>query len=113
MALTDFNGCALCDADSAGERWSDFGYWGECATSADGSFSFETYVPGMYTSRPSPHIHYKVWHNRRELLTSQFYFAQLGGADGRARHDARSELQTLSMTPEGKGRFTAQALVVV
>ena len=69
-----------------------FSYFGTATTDIKGHFSFRTYRPGIYTSRPITHIHYKVFsnttittnnndHSQQQqqqqpqlLLTSQFYF---------------------------------------
>lgn len=51
-----------------------FQFYGTATTDDDGSFSFRTYRPGIYEPRPT-HIHFKVWLNGTELLTSQLYFA--------------------------------------
>lgn len=51
-----------------------FSYFGTAATDAEGRFEFKTYRPGIYPSRPITHIHFKVFYESRELLTSQLYF---------------------------------------
>jgi len=51
-----------------------FSYFGTDTTDAEGNFEFKTYRPGIYASRPVTHIHFKVFYEGRELLTSQFYF---------------------------------------
>ena len=58
--------------------------------------------PRQLPSAPPPqHIHYKVWTEDREpLLTSQIYFAQLGGAGRYARSDGTTELQTTDLLRE-------------
>jgi protocatechuate 3,4-dioxygenase beta subunit len=53
----------------------NFQYFGTATSSEDGSFSFQTRRPGIYTARPVTHIHFKVWLNGVDILTSQFYFA--------------------------------------
>ena len=97
---------------SRGERWSAFLYWGEAHTDAEGRFELRTYVPGEYGSRP-PHIHYKVWSNDKTLLTSQMYFAELGGPRGAARSNAAVERQTISLTEQGDMSVSAVLKVVV
>jgi hypothetical protein len=56
----------------------DFQYFGTSSTEDDGSFDFRTYRPGIYSERPVTHIHYKVWWQGNDILTSQFYFADEG-----------------------------------
>lgn len=98
--------------NSPGERWEDFLYWGEALTDADGAFSFRTYVPGAYGRRPA-HIHYKVWSGAEELLTSQLYFAERGGAAGAARSPRLSHLQTVHLIETGDGDLEARFDVVI
>ena len=57
-----------------------FSYFGTATTDADGAFDFRTYRPGIYVSRPVTHIHFKVFYEGEELLTSQFYFEDEGVA---------------------------------
>mmetsp|Transcript_32339 Transcript_32339/g.54110 ORF Transcript_32339/g.54110 Transcript_32339/m.54110 type:complete len:270 (+) Transcript_32339:3-812(+) len=52
----------------------NFQYYGTAATDETGGFDFTTYRPGVYPSRPVTHIHYKVWYEEKDVLTSQFYF---------------------------------------
>jgi catechol 1,2-dioxygenase len=53
-------------------------YRGYTVTGADGQFSFRTLKPGWYQAlgayRPA-HVHFKVWRDGIELLTTQMYFA--------------------------------------
>jgi hypothetical protein len=58
----------------------DFQYFGTATTAADGSFQFRTIRPGIYSARPITHIHYKVWWNGNDVLTSQFYFLDEGSS---------------------------------
>jgi len=53
---------------------NSFQYFGTSTTIADGSFSFVTRRPGIYIQRPVTHIHFKVWVDGVDVLTSQFYF---------------------------------------
>jgi protocatechuate 3,4-dioxygenase beta subunit len=53
----------------------DFQYFGTSTSDDEGNFDFITYRPGVYASRPITHIHYKVFVDGAEVLTSQFYFA--------------------------------------
>lgn len=63
------------DLDGFEYETDTFSYFGTATTSNDGSFTFRTYRPGIYLSRPITHIHFKVFNNGTELLTSQFYFS--------------------------------------
>ncbi len=97
---------------SPGERWDDFLYWGEAMTDADGRFGLRTYVPGDYGSRP-PHIHFKVRSAEKVLLTSQVYFAELGGARGRSRSSDAVERQTVNLHGDGDNSVKANLQIVV
>ena len=44
-------------------------------TGADGVARFATIYPGWYPGR-AVHVHYKVWLNSREVLTSQLFFPE-------------------------------------
>ncbi|OEU05863.1 aromatic compound dioxygenase [Fragilariopsis cylindrus CCMP1102] len=62
----DVDGYELCN--------DTFSYFGTADTDAMGIFLLKTQRPGLYPSRPITHIHFKIWQNGQELLTSQFYF---------------------------------------
>ena len=90
-----------------------FLYWGESPTDAEARFRFRTYVPGRYSARPAQHIHYKVWRDRTELLTSQIYFDELGGARGLARSDKAASLQTVSLERLDDDNVAAELEIVI
>ena len=70
---TDANGLYRHPRDrSKGARDPFFQYWGSAQTDKEGKYSFKTIIPGKYEPRP-PHIHFKVWENEKEVLTSQMY----------------------------------------
>ena len=72
---TDNNGVYLHPNDpGTSRRDPHFQFYGESVTADDGSYRFRTIVPGHYRPRPR-HIHVKVRMDGRELLTTQFYFA--------------------------------------
>ena len=89
-----------------------FLYWGEAVTDAEARFRFRTYVPGRYSARPAQHIHYKVWREGRELLTSQIYFEELGGARGFARSE-KAALQTVSLERIADETLAAEVQIVI
>ena len=71
---TDDNGIYLHPGDRGQARRDvNFQSYGESVTAEDGSYSFRTIMPGVYSTRPR-HIHVKVRLEGRELLTTQFYF---------------------------------------
>ena len=96
-----------------GKLLDEFLYWGEAVTDSDGGFAFRTYVPGRYAARPAQHIHYKVWSNRQEVLTSQIYFDELGGAKGFARSDEAAALQTVNLERSDEDNVTAAIDIVI
>ncbi len=49
-----------------------FAGFGAMKTSAAGEYNFSTLMPVPYTGRP-PHIHVKIHHNGKAMLTSQIY----------------------------------------
>lgn len=98
--------------DSPGDRWDNFRYWGEALVDDEGGFEFRTYVPGAYNPRPA-HIHFKIWENRRLLLTSQAYFVELGGTQGKSRSPRYSDLQTVSLKDTGDDELQSYLQVVI
>lgn len=92
---------------------NEFLYYGETTSDRHGRFSFRTYVPGAYESRPAPHIHYRVWTNRQLRLTSQLYFHELGGPGRWSRSRKAGTLQTASLTEIEPGRFSCQITIVI
>ena len=91
----------------------EFLYHGEAVTDDAGRFHFRTYVPGGYRFRPVPHVHYKVWSDGDELLTSQIYFAGLGNPARHAKSREAATLQTTNLTPAGEGRLNADIDIVL
>ena len=69
---------------SKGDRHNDFGYFGLTDVDERGAFEFYTLVPGHYGNRPA-HIHYKIWRGDNPVLTSQIYFRQRGGTQGKSK----------------------------
>ncbi len=92
---------------------AEFLYWGETTTDAEARFEFRTYVPGRYAARPAQHVHYKVWDGEQELLTSQIYFAELGGTRGLARSDEAAALQTVNLRSAADGSVVAEIEIVI
>lgn len=70
---TDMNGKYLHPGDDRNVP-ADAGFqgFGHDITRSDGSYWFRTIIPAQYPGR-TPHIHVKVFNNRREILTTQFY----------------------------------------
>ena len=91
----------------------EFLYCGEAVTDDAGRFAFRTYVPGSYAARPAEHVHYKVWSDGEELLTSQIYFAELGGPGRQARSREAAALQTANLAPVDGGGFGAEVQIVL
>ncbi len=91
----------------------EFLYSGEAVTDARGGFAFRTYVPGRYAARPAQHIHYKVWVEGREVLTSQIYFDELGGNRGFARSSEAAALQTVQLVQVDGDNVRASIDIVI
>lgn len=64
-----------------GELNPSFQYFGTDQTNDNGEFFFKTYKPGLYPSRPIAHIHFRVFVDGEDVLTSQFYFAGENGGN--------------------------------
>jgi protocatechuate 3,4-dioxygenase beta subunit len=61
-------------ADAGGEYdGNGFRYRASMRTAPNGSYGFETYMPGNYGGRPR-HIHYKISADQFEQLITQLYF---------------------------------------
>ena len=99
--------------DKQDQLLDDFLYWGEATSDNEGNFTLRTYVPGSYAARPAQHIHYKVFLDDEELLTSQIYFEELGGTRGLSRSSRDAELQTVKLTKLSDGHFESSLTVVV
>ena len=86
------------NAAGSNSLYPTFQYCGTATTADDGTFSFLTHRPGAYANRPT-HFHYKVWLDGKEMLTSQFYFA-----DENTRY---SDLQVIELSGHefGNGLF--------
>lgn len=91
----------------------DFLYWGEATSDSDGRFALRTYVPGSYAARPARHIHYKVFLDDDELLTSQIYFEELGGTRGLSRSSRDGELQTVKLSKLKERLFESTLTIVI
>jgi protocatechuate 3,4-dioxygenase beta subunit len=71
-------------ANENGE-YEDEWYRGVVQTSENGSYKFETVIPKGYgegTGYRPPHIHFKVFENNREIITSQMFFPESQGEEG-------------------------------
>ena len=99
--------------DGQDKLLDEFLYWGEAVADAHGRFRFRTYVPGRYAARPAQHIHYKVWSKRQEILTSQIYFDELGGAKGYARSSDAAALQTVRLDRVDDANVAAEVEIVI
>jgi protocatechuate 3,4-dioxygenase, beta subunit len=59
--------------NNVAKRDNSFQFYGESVTGKEGSYSFRTVKPGLYTGRIR-HFHFKVKRGDATLLTSQFTF---------------------------------------
>lgn len=99
--------------DGQDQLLEDFLYWGEATSDSDGRFTLRTYVPGSYAARPAQHIHYKVFLDDEELLTSQMYFEELGGTRGLSRSSQDAKLQTVNLSKLSEGQFESSLTIVI
>jgi protocatechuate 3,4-dioxygenase beta subunit len=80
----DANGVYLHTADSqrrADQQDRNFQGFGRFETDAQGAYRFRTIKPVPYPGRPAPHIHIKVKHGDRDLLTTQMMIRGDAGND--------------------------------
>lgn len=95
----DLNGKYLHPGDN---RDVDFDHsfqgFGHDITDTQGRYSFRTIKPGKYPGR-TPHIHVKVLHEGREILTTQFYIAgnHENRQDSLYRRLSKAEARSVSM----------------
>ena len=71
-------------ADEAGEYREEW-YRGQVKSDNNGDFSFESVVPKGYgegTGYRPPHIHFKVFIEGKEIITSQMFFPDVKGREG-------------------------------
>ncbi len=71
-------------ADETGEYVNDW-YRGQIITDEQGNYSFETVIPKGYgegTAYRPPHIHFKIFRAKREVITSQMFFPDVTGREG-------------------------------
>ena len=89
----------------------NFQYWGRMQTGQDGSFSFKTIQPGKYPGR-TPHIHFRIFAQKREVLETQLYFAAneeqnmkdgvYKGVPPNQRKAVTTALESLAVNPSDK-----------
>jgi protocatechuate 3,4-dioxygenase beta subunit len=84
------------------ERDPHFQSFGKALTSADGSFTFRTIKPGLYTGRVR-HFHFRIKLGAQTVLTSQFVFADQRasfGEDNVTAGLAAASLATIVLDPQ-------------
>jgi protocatechuate 3,4-dioxygenase beta subunit len=99
---------------STGERHRNFQYWGRAITDANGNYAFRTLLPGPYSGR-RPHIHFKVWLNGRDVLTSQMYFTNHPENDRMSFWERMQDRtgQLIELQPHNDGHFSGDFAIVV
>jgi protocatechuate 3,4-dioxygenase, beta subunit len=96
------------------QRDVHFQSYGECLTGADGTYSFRTIKPGLYSGRVR-HFHFKVKQGNTTVLTSQFTFDDERGdfsKDGVQRNLTADDLESTVIAPKA-GTDAAGAAVLV
>lgn len=71
-------------ANESGE-YQDTWYRGKVKSDSQGHYVFETVIPKGYgegTGYRPPHIHFKVFENDKEIITSQMFFPEVKGTPG-------------------------------
>lgn len=66
-------------------NYEDAWYRGRVHTEENGSYEFETVIPKGYgegTAYRPPHIHFKVFMDDKEVITSQMFFPEAAGKPG-------------------------------
>lgn len=86
------------------DRDREFQFYGSAQTDARGRYAFRTIVPGEYAPRPR-HIHFKVFLDGRELLTSQIYFNLPGDAVRPSRQELIMPVENGTSSGSYSGRF--------
>ena len=93
----------LWHADASGEYDNEgFRLRGHQFTAADGSYRFETIVPGIYSGR-TRHYHVKYQAENRPVLTTQLYFPD----EPANRRDGIFRPELVMMVADGTARFDA------
>lgn len=77
-----------------------YGYRGYVLSDAEGRYSIETVLPGLYPGR-TRHIHVKVWTPNGKVLTTQVYFPD-EAANARDGIFNRALLATMSKAAVGQ-----------
>ena len=70
---------------NASGSYEDEWYRGKVRTDDEGNYAFTTVVPKGYgegTGYRPPHIHFKVFVNDTEIITSQMFFPEVKGREG-------------------------------
>lgn len=98
----DANGRYLHTGDQGGpKRDKGFQGFGYVVTGVDGAYAFRTIKPVPYPGR-TPHIHVKVKHGRRTLITQLYIKGHpLNARDFLFRRMSRPQQQAVSMVFEG------------
>ena len=95
----DVNGKYLHTGDDRDVKYdTGFQGFGHDIADADGNYHFRTIKPTVYPGR-TPHIHVKVFDQKRELLTTQFYISgdDRNKSDGLYRRMSKQEADSVSM----------------
>lgn len=100
----------LWQADEEGNYVPEW-YRGKIRSGSDGTFAFSTVIPKGYgegTNFRPPHIHFKVFENSTELVTSQMFFPDVQG-----RFEDAYIMKIEEDTAEGKKIFRASHDIII
>lgn len=66
-------------------NYADEWYRGQIKTDESGTYVFESVIPKGYgegTGYRPPHIHFKIFVDDKEIITSQMFFPEIAGTKG-------------------------------
>lgn len=115
------NDCATPVANAVLDIWQanesgsyeDAWYRGQIKTDSEGNYLFETVIPKGYgegTGYRPPHIHFKVFIDNKEVVTSQMFFPESKDTPG---FDDEYIMEVESTTKNGKKLYKASHTIVL
>lgn len=91
-------------------NYEDDWYRGQIKIQSNGSYEFETVIPKGYgegTAFRPPHIHFKVWRDGKEIITSQMFFPESKGRPG------FEDAYIMDVTAKGNNSFEGYHDIIV
>lgn len=108
---TDLLSGVVVDVWQANEsgNYDDLWYRGRVKTDADGSYTFTTVIPKGYgegTAFRPPHIHFKIWKESKEIITSQMFLPE-------SRNQGIEEAYIMELTQLENGSFLGRHDIIL